>query len=386
MGFAGVGQPEDQQRPVPEIQRIGHRPERHQRRGGQQAIGCRQPVTGRRVGAAVGRRQDHHHGCADRYERPRAGELLHTVDQRSAGQDGRQPEHCQQRAEPSRPVDEGHDSADEDTQQQLPGPGEAVVVGRHLIGLMLDHRVHERRHRQHGQHHHEGRSQAGAQASAQQRGQPQGQDQERDVELTLHRHRPDVLQGRDRLAGPQIVRGGRGQFPVLVVAQACQTLVGEGLPTGLGLDDDRDHRRGGEHHDQSGQQSARESLQVRPRRERRPGPQRRTQQRTAEEETRESQEDVDAAGHPAEPDVEDRHQRDRHPTQSVEVLAIDHRALRGSRRMADRRRSGCRRRAGKCRGGHIRRPIYLPQPGSTARKRRVHGPADHAYALMACRR
>ena len=51
-----VNKPEDQQRPVPQVQRVGHRAERHERRGGQQPVGERQLAAGVRVGQPVGRR------------------------------------------------------------------------------------------------------------------------------------------------------------------------------------------------------------------------------------------------------------------------------------------------------------------------------------------
>ena len=70
---------------------------------------------------------------------------------------------------------------------------------------------------------------------AQQNRQQIYQRQETDVELALNRHRPEVLEWADRLAGCQIVGGGVGQLPVLVVPEAGQTLLGERLPPGLGL-------------------------------------------------------------------------------------------------------------------------------------------------------
>ena len=43
------------------------------------------------------------------------------------------------------------------------------------------------------------------------------------------------------------------------------------------------------------------------------------------------QEDVDAAGNPPEPDMEDGHQRDRDTAQAVKVMAIRHRCGRDGR-------------------------------------------------------
>ena len=88
--LAGVGQPEDQQRPVPQVQRVGHRPERDQRRRGEQPAGPGQPVPGGRVGLAVGGGQDHQDRRADGHQRPRPGELPDAVDERAARHDGGQ--------------------------------------------------------------------------------------------------------------------------------------------------------------------------------------------------------------------------------------------------------------------------------------------------------
>ena len=89
-GVPGVGQPEDQQRPVPQVQRVGHRPERHERRRRQQPVRGGQPAAGVRIGQPVGGRQDEQHRGADRHQRPRSRELLDAVDQRAACQDRRQ--------------------------------------------------------------------------------------------------------------------------------------------------------------------------------------------------------------------------------------------------------------------------------------------------------
>ena len=85
---AGVGEPEDQQRPVPQVQRVGHGAELHQRFGGQQPIGSREPVPCGWPGSAVGPGQDEQRGGADGHQRPRSGELLDAVDERPAGQYG----------------------------------------------------------------------------------------------------------------------------------------------------------------------------------------------------------------------------------------------------------------------------------------------------------
>ncbi len=75
----GEGQPEDQQRPMPQIQRARHRPQRHERLGGQQPVGGGQPAAVVRVGHPVGRGQDEQHRRADRHQRPRPGKFLDAV-------------------------------------------------------------------------------------------------------------------------------------------------------------------------------------------------------------------------------------------------------------------------------------------------------------------
>ena len=161
---AGVGEPEDQQRPVPEVQRVRHRAQRHQWRGSQQPVRKRQTVTDR---CAVGCGQDQQHRCSHRNQCPGSGELFDAVDQGTAGQDRQQRNTCQHRPQPHRPGDVGHQRAHHDTEQQFPGPGEAVVVGGELIGLMRHDRVDERGDRQDAQHGDEDRPQACAESGAQ---------------------------------------------------------------------------------------------------------------------------------------------------------------------------------------------------------------------------
>jgi hypothetical protein len=50
-------------------------------------------------------------------------------------------------------------------------------------------------------------------------------DEGRDEKLALYRHRPDVLQGTDGLAGAQVVTRGQRQVPVLRVAQTASGAV-----------------------------------------------------------------------------------------------------------------------------------------------------------------
>ena len=184
------------------------------------------------------------------------------------------------------------------------------------------------------------------QPPAEQVGPSEDQREERDVELALHRHRPDVLQRADGLTGPQIVRRGVRQLPVLVVPEAGQTLIGERLPTGFGLNHDGEHRRRGEHDDERRKQAADQPHELRPGSQRPARVDRRAQQAAAEEESRERQEHVDAAGHPPEPDVEHGNQRDGDAAQAVEVVSIETRLARAH---------GW---SGWGEGVHGRRPIY----------------------------
>jgi len=92
----------------------------------------------------------------------------------------------------------------------------------------------------------------------------------------------------------------------------------------------------------------------------------------AEEEPGQGQEHVDAAGNPAEPDVEHRDERDRDPAQAVEVVAI--KARRGRPR-SDRVRGGDRRRR-RWQGRHGRPLIYRNRhPLLSGRKRVAAGRA-----------
>ena len=93
--------------------------------------------------------------------------------------------------------------------------------------------------------------------------------------------------------------------------------------------------------------------------QRRAGRQRGAQQTAAEEEPGQRQEHVDAAGHPAEPDVEHRDERDRDAAEAVEVVSVEARLaacrMRGARGGCPDR---CRRRPGWGEGHHGRRSIY----------------------------
>ena len=62
--------------------------------------------------------------------------------------------------------------------------------------------------------------------------------------------------------------------------------------------------------------------------------QRGAQQAAAEEEPGQREEDVDAAGDPAEPDVEDRDERDRDAAKAVEIVPVEARRAGAHRRRA----------------------------------------------------
>ena len=270
----GVGEPEDQQRPVPQIERVRHRAQRDQRRGRQQPAGKGQSAMHSRVARAIGRGQNQQHRSSYRHQRPGTGELRDAVDQRTAGQHRRQSDGCQYGPKPHRQPDSGHQRARQDADKQFPGAGEAVVVGRCLVGVVGRNRVAERGDGQNAQQDDEHRSESRAQRSTRHCGKHQHQGEQGDVELALHRHRPDVLQRRYRLARAQVVRRRRGQFPILEVTQARQALISERLPAGLGLDRDGQYRGGGEHHDQCRQKPTGEPFHLRPRCQRGAGRQR----------------------------------------------------------------------------------------------------------------
>ena len=156
LAVAGVGQPEDQQRPVPQVQRVGHGAQCHERArrpAAGWAAGIRPRVCGSACRLAAG--QDEQHRGADRHQRPRPGELLDAVDQRAAGQDRRQRHHGDHGAQPHRPADVRHQRADQRAEQQLPGAREAVVVRGGLVGVVGEDRVDERRDGQRAEQHDE---------------------------------------------------------------------------------------------------------------------------------------------------------------------------------------------------------------------------------------
>ena len=198
-----------------------------------------------------------------------------------------------------------------------------------------------------------------AEGSAECESEQEDQREKRDVELTLDRHRPDVLQRADRFACAQIIRRGAGQFPVLVVPEACQALVGECLPAGFRLNQDCQHRRCGQHHDERGQQPAHQPGDLGNRGQRCARCQRGAQQASTEEESGEGEKDVDPTGDPPEPDVEDRHEGDRDSAKAVEIVAVEAGLAVGRRSAALGRVRGNRRRPGRGDGQHGRGIIYL---------------------------
>ena len=252
--------------------------------------------------------------------------------------------------------------------------GEAVVVGGGLVGVVRNDRVDERRDGQRTQQHDQRNPHVPAEKPPEQQGEQEDQRQEGDIELALHRHRPDVLQRADRLTGAKVVRRGGGQLPVLVVAQARQALVSKRLPARLGLHEDGQHRRRGEHDDQRGQQSPDQSRHLGHRPQRGARGQCGAQQATAEEESRQRQKNVDTTGNAAEPDVKHRNEGNRDTAQAIEIVAVETR-LPGSHGGAwGGTGFGNGRRPWRGEGHHGRRSIYL-------RSGRPLRPANRPVAL-----
>ena len=277
-GVPGVDQPEDQQRPVPQVQRARHRPRVDQRSAASSRLGSL-PAVRPRIGAEVGARQDQQDGRPDGHQRHGPGNRLTPSISQPQARMAASPTVARVVRTTS-----GHRTGNRPARapaSNSPGPGEAVVVGRRLIALMGGDRIHERRDGQRAQQQRR-RSAAGCPAAgAAERPAARQQQQERDVTLALNRHRPDVLQRTDGFTGPQIVRRGVGQFPVLVVAQGPD-LVGKGLPAGLWLDEDGQHRAAARRRPARRQQSADQPDQFSGRGQRRVGSGR-TQQSAEEE-------------------------------------------------------------------------------------------------------
>ena len=243
--------------------------------------------------------------AADRVPGPPRGEMLDALDEEATGDDHRQARDGRDRAQKPRHHDadehDGEDTADE----QLPQARPRVVVVPRLIRLETAVSVPDRHQTDRRE---DGRVQPlGWRFSddPEQRGDAENQREGDDIELALHRHRPQVLQRRDGGIGRAVILAGERELPVLVVQQRRLRLGEDIGPRGLRAQPHRQPDGGGHHHDEHRIQTTDKSPQILYRGQTGSGGGGASHERAEEEEPGQCQEDVDAAGHPAHPHMEE---------------------------------------------------------------------------------
>ena len=200
-----------QQRPVPEVDRVGDAADPAERRG------RKDPMDQRRRPRTAGR--DDQRGPEDRQERRGPGERRRGVDADDRNAHERHPDDGQEaprhrrapkgrrdaRGEPERPRDLVHDERDQPTRRQLPGPGRQQVEGQRCVGAGQDDGDDER---DDGGQAHDRDDRADRSAAPPPRPEPPHEHEERgpeQVEVLLHGDRPVVQQRRRRRAGLEVV-------------------------------------------------------------------------------------------------------------------------------------------------------------------------------------
>jgi hypothetical protein len=204
-------------------------------------------------------------------------------------------------------------------ERELPQPRPGVEVRPGLPFGGGDHRVGQgrREHDGAGREHRDPRS--GVDAVRGERGEGD-QRQPHQVELALDRQRPEVLERALRVVPGEVVDGVDRERPVLEVQARGHGLRDDVVAAGLGQQQPAHEQDRQQHHGGGGEEPARE-----PRQERH-GPDAAVafdgaEQGSGDEEAGQEQEDVDAAGDPAEPDVVDGDEEDREGAQSLEFRA-----------------------------------------------------------------
>ena len=255
------------------------------------------------VGAPGAARHDDRDRRQHRPQREVAGEGGADVEDRAARHQARDADPAEHGAgDPAQPHPVDHEGEDA-AERELPDARAGVEVGEGLVGRRGDHRVGEGRERDRG----EGREQRGAHVGATEPRPPRhGEHQQRGqhVELRLDRQRPEVLgDARGAVVGVVVDRVQR-QAPVLDEERRGQQLVQVARPRRGRQQHRRDHRADGQ--DQPGGGDEPPEQPGPGGGERDPlAPDRAARGHPEDEEAREQEEDVDAAGDAPDPDVVD---------------------------------------------------------------------------------
>ena len=230
-------QAENEQGPVPQVERVGDVAE-----PAHGAVG--QPTRDGPPAAA----EDHQDRPADRVEGGGAGEEGGAVEQQAGAEHHRQPREGEPLPQPRMNTQTVPMERQQPAQRELPHPGPRGVVVQRLVHQVHPPGVAERCQR-------DGEQERGHPAGEIKPGAPGPDDARRqsdrqEVELPLHRHRPQVLQRTDRAGGGVVVGRLGGQLPVLEIEEAGGELVDDLHPPHLRHPPQRHRGRGAQDHQQ----------------------------------------------------------------------------------------------------------------------------------------
>ncbi len=300
---AGGGEIADQDRPVPQVQRVREVAEPLDRTGVEQM-----PRTRAR---AQGGGDDDRAGAADGPERGEPGELCALQEEPRPEQDrhARPAEHDGTERHPrgvrtahGRPQPrQGH--REQAARGELPQARPQVEVGERLVRRGLPQREGERGREDERQRGGEGAAAAPSGAA----GEPDGggdEDRPQHVELGLDAHGPVVLDDARAVVGGEVVDGVEGEVPVAVVEGRGEDVAELLVPGGAGEPEDG-HEDGGRGDDEGGREDAAHDAGGEGEGCDGAGAFDRSEEARGDEEAGEQEEDVDAAGDAVEPDVVD---------------------------------------------------------------------------------
>ena len=199
---------------------------------------------------------------------------------------------------------------------ELPQAGQRVEVGQRLVRRGQHHRERERG----GEHpeRRDGQVRAHPGGVTPRRERDQGHQQRPDQEeLPLDRQRPEVLHRARHVAARRVVDRVRRELPVLQEQRGRDDLAQRLRPAPLGQQQHPGHD-GRHQHDDGARQQPHERAAPPPAQRQRPAVGR-ADELAGQQEARDDEEHVDAAGHPAEPHVVDDDERDGDRAQALQL-------------------------------------------------------------------
>ena len=309
-----------EQRPVPQVEAVGDPAERLER-GGVQQGGDTARAAAVNDGVAG---QDDQRRTGERDQRPRAGELVGTVEEEAGTDDQRDTDHARG---PARPRQAGRrllvDQPDtqQATEADLPEAAQRGIVVPALVSAVQMHRVGEARGRRENEQPVQRQGREPHRQLLQQPRQHHDDEQAAQVDLQLRRHRPDVLVEADVASHRRIVLPLVGEVEVLPVGQGRRGVLRGLRPTGPRIDDEARGQCDRDDDEQCGIQTP-EQADDRLDQRLTGRVQGVADLRAEEEDTTDEQEHVDARGDPADEDVEDHHEGDGQTAQTVDVPTV----------------------------------------------------------------